>query len=68
MLDALFILIGILFFAAAAAYVRGCERLLPRSARQTKSAWWPSIRSSASQWRRRCSCIWPTRCWGRRSS
>ena len=32
MLDALFVLISILFFAVAAAYVRGCEGLLPRSA------------------------------------
>ena len=31
MLDALLVLISILFFAVAAAYVRGCARLLPRS-------------------------------------
>jgi hypothetical protein len=35
MLDALFVLISIVFFAAAAAYVRGCERLLPRNTRKT---------------------------------
>ena len=33
MLDALFIILSILFFAVATAYVRGCERLLPRNAR-----------------------------------
>ena len=33
MLDALFILLSILFFTVATAYVRGCERLLPRNAR-----------------------------------
>jgi hypothetical protein len=33
MLDALFIVLGTLFFAVAAAYVRGCERLLPRNTR-----------------------------------
>ena len=27
MLDALFVLISVLFFALAAAYTRGCERL-----------------------------------------
>jgi hypothetical protein len=33
MLDALFIVLGILFFMVATAYVRGCERLLPRQTR-----------------------------------
>ena len=29
MLDVLFVVISILFFAVATAYVRGCERLKP---------------------------------------
>ena len=33
MLDALFIVLSILFFTVATAYVRGCERLLPRNPR-----------------------------------
>jgi hypothetical protein len=33
MLDALFIVLSILFFTVATAYVRGCDRLLPRNTR-----------------------------------
>jgi len=33
MLDALFIVLSTLFFMIATAYVRGCERLLPRNTR-----------------------------------
>ena len=37
MLDALFIVLSILFFTVATAYVRGCERLLPRSAAKART-------------------------------
>ena len=37
MLDALFIVLSILFFAVATAYVRGCERLRPRSAAKAQT-------------------------------
>ena len=38
MLDATFAVITILFFAVAAAYAYGCERLRPRGATDTASA------------------------------
>jgi len=37
MLDALFIVLSTLFFMIATAYVRGCERLLPRGAAKART-------------------------------